>query len=165
MVIVDTGSVDRTVEVAMRFTPAVYKVELNHDFSAARNYGLGKNTQPWVLWLDADELPNQGLCQFIRDFCAVRPVGVEAVSIVRHNLVGGQEIGDRTWERHVRLFRNHFRFTGRIHERLNLNGVVPLEAPPFCIIQHHKTYSRQAAQNERYMEWEEQRAIVGRQAC
>ena len=56
IVIVDTGSTDKTVEVAKKYTDKVY----HHDwedgyFSGARNYGLKFVTKRWVLWIDADE--------------------------------------------------------------------------------------------------------------
>ncbi|RMG23493.1 MAG: glycosyltransferase, partial [Methanobacteriota archaeon] len=55
MVIVDTGSTDRTKEIAQSFGAKVYDFEWQYDFSAARNFALSKATYSWILWLDADE--------------------------------------------------------------------------------------------------------------
>ncbi len=55
MVIVDTGSSDRTVEIAREYGAKVYFHEWQHSFSEARNYSLQFVTSEWVLQLDADE--------------------------------------------------------------------------------------------------------------
>jgi glycosyltransferase involved in cell wall biosynthesis/predicted SAM-dependent methyltransferase len=55
LVIVDTGSTDRTVEIAERYTKNIYHFEWVNDFSKARNFSFSKCTQPWVMWLDADD--------------------------------------------------------------------------------------------------------------
>src|SRR5919199_6137275 len=56
MVIVDTGSCDRTVELAQEFGARVYHFEWCNDFSAARNEALKYMQGKWVLVLDADEV-------------------------------------------------------------------------------------------------------------
>ena len=55
IVIVDTGSVDNTREIALRYTPNVYDFEWIDDFSAARNYAVSKASKSYHLWLDADD--------------------------------------------------------------------------------------------------------------
>jgi ADP-heptose:LPS heptosyltransferase/glycosyltransferase involved in cell wall biosynthesis/chemotaxis methyl-accepting protein methylase/Tfp pilus assembly protein PilF len=55
IVIVDTGSTDRTVEVAKQYGAEVYHFDWCDDFSAARNAALEHATGDWVLLLDADE--------------------------------------------------------------------------------------------------------------
>ena len=55
IVIVDTGSTDRTVEIAHKYTDKVYHHPWEDDFSLARNQSLGYCTKNWVLQIDADE--------------------------------------------------------------------------------------------------------------
>ncbi|MEM1403581.1 MAG: glycosyltransferase family 2 protein [Pseudomonadota bacterium] len=55
IVIVDTGSVDGTREIAERYADCVLDFEWIDDFSAARNFGLDAATGDWLLVLDADE--------------------------------------------------------------------------------------------------------------
>jgi tetratricopeptide (TPR) repeat protein len=55
MVIVDTGSTDRTKAIAKTFGAKVYDFEWTDDFSEARNLSLSKATGEWILVLDADE--------------------------------------------------------------------------------------------------------------
>lgn len=55
MVIVDTGSTDRTKEIAASHGARVFDFEWTGSFSEARNETLRHATGDWVLWLDADE--------------------------------------------------------------------------------------------------------------
>lgn len=56
IIICDTGSTDRTVEIAESFGATVVHFKWIDDFSAARNYALSFVTTPWTLWLDADDI-------------------------------------------------------------------------------------------------------------
>jgi GT2 family glycosyltransferase/cytochrome c-type biogenesis protein CcmH/NrfG/SAM-dependent methyltransferase len=55
MIIVDTGSEDKTKEIALAFGANVFDFEWAHDFSEARNFSLSKAVGDWVFILDADE--------------------------------------------------------------------------------------------------------------
>ena len=56
LIIVDTGSTDRTVNIAKKFTDKVYEKEfLPWNFSKARNYGIKKATGDKIMIIDADE--------------------------------------------------------------------------------------------------------------
>ena len=55
VLVVDTGSEDRTVEEAGRAGARVVTFPWADDFSAARNFGLAQVRSDWVLWVDADE--------------------------------------------------------------------------------------------------------------
>ena len=56
IVVVDTGSTDKTKEIAARYTDKVYDFPWVDDFSAARNFSFSKATQENILWLDADDI-------------------------------------------------------------------------------------------------------------
>ncbi len=55
IVFVDTGSTDKTKEIAYKYTQNVYDFEWIKDFSAARNFAATKATQDWILCVDCDE--------------------------------------------------------------------------------------------------------------
>ena len=55
MIIVDTGSTDKTIDIAGSFDAKVLNFEWVNDFSAARNFALSHVTSDYVLVLDADE--------------------------------------------------------------------------------------------------------------
>ena len=56
IVVVDTGSTDRTKEVAREFTDRVFDFPWNDDFSQARNYSFQLARCQYCLWLDADDV-------------------------------------------------------------------------------------------------------------
>ena len=56
MIIVDTGSTDKTKEIACVFGAKIFDIAWTGDFSAARNYSLQQAEGDWVLVLDADEV-------------------------------------------------------------------------------------------------------------
>ena len=56
IVIVDTGSKDKTREIAWRYTDKIYDFEWIDDFSAARNYSFSQASCEYCMWLDADDV-------------------------------------------------------------------------------------------------------------
>ena len=56
IVIVDTGSTDKTNEIARGFTDKVYDFDWCDDFSKARNFAFSLATKDYVMWLDADDV-------------------------------------------------------------------------------------------------------------
>ncbi|MBI2147981.1 glycosyltransferase [Candidatus Woesearchaeota archaeon] len=56
MIIVDTGSTDRTIDVAREFKAKISSILWADDFSAAKNAAIRRATKQWILWLDADEV-------------------------------------------------------------------------------------------------------------
>ncbi len=59
MIVVDTGSTDRTKEIAQALGANVYDFKWTNDFSAARNFSFSKASGRWILVLDADEAISQ----------------------------------------------------------------------------------------------------------
>jgi len=55
IIIVDTGSTDKSKEIARRFTDKVFDFKWDNNFSDARNFAISKATQKWILSFDADE--------------------------------------------------------------------------------------------------------------
>jgi len=56
IVIVDTGSKDKTETIAFKYTNKVYNFQWIDDFSTARNYAFSKATKDYIMWLDADDV-------------------------------------------------------------------------------------------------------------
>ncbi len=54
IIVVDTGSTDRTREIAMRYTDKIFDFAWIDDFSAARNFAIEKATGDWCFSIDAD---------------------------------------------------------------------------------------------------------------
>lgn len=56
IVIVDTGSLDKTKKTAARYTDRIYDFPWQDDFSAARNFSFSKASMDYCMWLDADDV-------------------------------------------------------------------------------------------------------------
>ncbi len=117
IVLVDTGSTDRTVEIAQSFGAKVLHSPWNDDFSAPRNIGLAAATGDWVLVLDPDEFLQPGACERIRDMVQNQDVLGYHLHFV--NVYGnGKTVGVMM----VRLFRN---LPGVIYENVIHEQVSP----------------------------------------
>ncbi len=121
IVVVDTGSTDRTVAIAKEFGAEVYTHTWNDDFSAARNAALEHVTGDWILMLDADEeLPSAQHAKLLAD---MKNSDVIAYRLPLVN--SGLESEGRSFV--PRLFRNApgAHYIGRIHEQV-FNSLLPL---------------------------------------
>lgn len=58
-IVVDTGSTDRTKQIAARYTDRLYDFPWCDDFSAAKNFAIEKTSHSYVLILDSDEFVEQ----------------------------------------------------------------------------------------------------------
>jgi tetratricopeptide (TPR) repeat protein len=113
-IVVDTGSTDRTVELARSFNAEIYSLPWSDDFAAARNAALEHATGDWILILDADEeLP---AAQHARVREHMNNPKVIAYRLPLINV--GQENEGRSFV--PRLYRNipGAFYRGRIHEQI-----------------------------------------------
>ena len=117
IVIVDTGSSDRTVEIAESFGARVVDFPWNGSFSDARNLSLDSATGDWILYLDADEHVMPGDAKRLRSL--LPRTWREGFYLVETNYTGGDDSGSAVTHLALRLFRNRpaYRFEGRIHEQ------------------------------------------------
>ncbi len=114
IVVVDTGSTDRTLEIAREFGAEVYSFAWCDDFSAARNAALEHATGDWVLMIDADEeLMPQQVETINREIRAAAVMGYRLPIIERGHEQDGCSYVPRLFRNAPGLF-----FVGRIHEQV-----------------------------------------------
>lgn len=56
IIIVDTGSTDKSKEIVSKYTDKIYDFEWVDDFAKARNFSFSKATKDYIMWLDADDV-------------------------------------------------------------------------------------------------------------
>jgi len=117
IIVLDTGSTDRTVEIARALGCRVYSASWSGDFAAARNLACSYATHNWILSIDCDErlLFPECIVKAIRE---ARPE-TGCYILERHNEAVSAD-GERSTEirGNARLFRNHrgIAWTHRVHE-------------------------------------------------
>lgn len=118
VVIVDTGSTDRTVEIATEHGAEVYEIPWPDSFAAARNESLEHAKGKWIFWLDADDTMDRPSLEAVLRAAVDAPRQVAGFVVPVRFVEEGQGAG--TQVDHVKLFRNHpgVRFEGRIHEQI-----------------------------------------------
>ncbi|WP_121959099.1 glycosyltransferase [Petrotoga sp. 9T1HF07.CasAA.8.2] len=79
IIVVDTGSMDRTPQIVKEYTDKLYFHEWQNDFSEARNYSLKFPTCEWVMRYDADEEVSESFIKNIREFLKKLPKDVNTV--------------------------------------------------------------------------------------
>ena len=116
IVIVDTGSTDKTINIAESFGAKIFHFEWINDFASARNFALENSTGDWILYLDADERLSLNSKKEIKKLTLIK--GKEAYYCRINNI---NNITNRSSVMaYVRLFPNdkNVRFEGAIHEQI-----------------------------------------------
>jgi glycosyltransferase involved in cell wall biosynthesis/Flp pilus assembly protein TadD len=121
VIVVDTGSSDKTKEIAEQFGAQVFDFPWCDDFAAARNESLRHATREWIFWMDADDRLDHDNRLKLRELFKSLPD--ENVGFVMKCLcLPDQTHGIATEVDHVRLFRNlpNIRWRYRVHEQILL---------------------------------------------
>jgi len=127
IIVVDSGSTDRTVEYARAFTDHVDRAPWE-GYGAARNFALQHATSDWIFWLDADERVTPELAVEIQEMLRKDDERIVGYSVARRAYFLGRWIKHCGWypSRVTRLFRRgKGKFSeNRVHEQLELQGDV-----------------------------------------
>lgn len=117
LILVDTGSTDRTIEIARSFGAKIFERAWTDDFSEPRNFAIDQSSGDWIVFLDADEFfinPSK-VRRSIEKLAVKDAILIPRVNIDAEN--GNREL-DRDWN--PRIFRRDpkLRYRGLIHETL-----------------------------------------------
>ena len=118
IVVTDTGSTDRTKELAAKYADKVLDFEWVDDFSAARNFCAAQASNNWILSLDCDEYVNEADVKTIRILMQKFP---KLTGVIRlKNLVYDSEGNPAYGSDDVTRFynRNFYTFDFPIHEQV-----------------------------------------------
>ncbi|KPK88389.1 hypothetical protein AMJ80_11125, partial [bacterium SM23_31] len=121
IVIVDTGSTDKTVEVAKEYRVGLFHHKWKDDFSEARNFSISKVTGDWVMTIDADERLAREDIPKVR--AAKWQEKYDAVCFAVFSTLPGH-LGEANFGKHYspRLFKKHpdMYYYGIVHNLLNV---------------------------------------------
>jgi glycosyltransferase involved in cell wall biosynthesis len=124
IIVVDTGSIDNTKEIAKSFTEKVFDFEWCDDFSEARNFAFNKATCDFLMWLDCDDFLPDSEIEKIQKLKLSEPE--YDVYMLKYGL-DIDEFGNSHFEFYrERLLRRskNFRWTGRVHECITPSGKI-----------------------------------------
>ncbi len=123
IIIVDTGSTDRTKEKAAAYTSRIFDFKWINDFSAARNYAFDQAAMDYQMWLDADDVLPDEEREKLRRLKETLAPGVDMVTMKyqTHFDEKGAPLLVATRERLVRRER-HYRWRDPVHEYIPLVG-------------------------------------------
>lgn len=146
MIIIDTGSTDKTIKICERLGATVYPYEWKEDFSDARNFGLQLCQSKWILWLDADEQIDKLHAEKLPKVITETQAKVIALPIL--NYYGeSSKINEKDYYLlyQPRLFQNFlgFTFENRLHESLKFpKGFSKNDIQKVNIPIHHYGYTK-----------------------
>lgn len=126
IIIVDTGSTDRTKEIAARYTDRIYDFTWTGNFSDARNFSFSKATKDYIYCADADEMLDDENHQ---KFAVLKRGLIPEIDIVQmyyDNQLSFNTIYNYDKELRPKLYRRvrHFVWENAIHEAVRLEPVI-----------------------------------------
>ncbi|HPI31827.1 MAG TPA: tetratricopeptide repeat protein [candidate division Zixibacteria bacterium] len=125
IIVVDTGSTDRTAAIAQEYGAKVFHQAWEGDFAKHRNYSLAQATGDWILVIDADERFSEADVPAIRRYLDDPRARAIAVNILNAAGAHGELT---TFLPSVRLFRRELglRYEGIVHNQLLLDPAEPV---------------------------------------
>lgn len=118
IVVIDTGSIDKTNAIAVRFNARIVKYRGKPNFARWRNLGMQEAKGDWILYIDADERITPALKEEI--LRSIMEMDFDAYAIPRRNFIFGKEL------KHCGLYPDYVKrlfkksafklWTGELHE-------------------------------------------------
>lgn len=126
IIIVDTGSTDRTKEIGAKYTDRIYDFQWIHDFSAARNYAFSLAACDYIYSADADEVLDEENRERFRLLKEQLLPEVEIVQMKYGNQLQYNTVYNYDEEYRPKLFKRLRQFTWiePIHENIRLQPVI-----------------------------------------
>jgi glycosyltransferase involved in cell wall biosynthesis len=148
---VDSRTSDNTREIARNFDAITYDFDWPDHFGNARNLAIDHATSAWVLILDDDEIPDVEFLNALPDLASRSEF--DGYKMLGRHFMDGVFI--RRWypSWHIRLFRSHCRYDGRVHEAAV--GIARMGVAPGHVLHFMWDDERQAAKDAVYRRLEE----------
>lgn len=119
IIVVDTGSTDKTIEIAESLGAKVYHYTWNNNFAEAKNFAIDQAKGDWIIFLDADEYFANDTAKNIIPIIKRLHVSFDTIACKMKNIdyANGKMLDEVT---HIRIFKRdkNIRYVNRIHEML-----------------------------------------------
>ena len=119
IVVCDTGSTDRTLEIARAGADIVEQIEWREDYAAARNACLRRVSGDWILWLEAGETMDETATQQLRNFID-ESADTDKIYLLflQRPAASASGCADQISQPRLMPNRPELRFTGRVREQI-----------------------------------------------
>lgn len=123
IIIVDTGSTDRTLEIAKSYTRHIYHFPWIDDFSAARNFSFAQAKKDYILTMDADDILSSRDKDKLLQLKTSLPPSIDAVTM-KYLVAFDESDNVLVSLRQVRIVKREkqFKWHGAVHEYLDVSG-------------------------------------------
>ena len=152
IIIVDTGSTDKTIEVASKYTDKIYYFEWINDFAAARNYSFSKGTKEYLMWLDADDIVEEESRKRFRELKETLDKDIDVVVMEYRHGFNSEGIFNITMTRERWLKRDKgFKWRNKVHEQIDFDQYTGLKSlrTDIYITHAHKEFVNEKKSLER----------------
>ena len=132
IIIIDSGSTDKTLEICKSFTDKIINVQQTLSFSEKRNIAIKKCSGDWIFMIDSDEIVQDGFGKNIRKY--ITWAKVEGIDILWLSRLWIDKANDMKWMQYygdlslwpdpqARIFYRNAKcyYVGDIHEKLFYN--------------------------------------------
>lgn len=121
IVVIDTGSIDNTVDIVQKLGGKVYYFDWIDDFSAVRNYALSKVNGDWIIFLDADEYISKDSLPMLKS--VIQKAHKLKLDVIETDWININQV-DQTFQSSmpiVRILKKSplLRYKGKIHETIH----------------------------------------------
>lgn len=146
LIVVDTGSTDRSAEIAREYTDLVFNEPWQNSFAGARNFAASKSTCDHVMWLDADDVINRDEIRKLMDLKNRLTSDTDVVFITYRNYGFLTDLGlrDRIHRRELACC-----WEGDVHEAIKIESSRKITLCPEITIIHKKEYINEPERNMR----------------
>ncbi len=119
IVVTDTGSTDKTVQIAKKYTDKVHYFEWVDDFSAAYNYCIAKTTSDYVLKWDADFVLKPSSRKALLELKNAGFAGANHISVILQNIEVDSGLPSSTAPRELIFKKSDFTYSSPVHMYLS----------------------------------------------
>ncbi len=117
IIVIDGGSVDRTIEIARAFPKVqVHEIAFERHFARQKNHAIELASHEWCWFLDADEFYEKYVGHCLERLATTGKF--DAFAFSRKTFIDNQLVNLHNHDFQIRFFRDYCRYEGKFHEQV-----------------------------------------------